>query len=633
MTQLQTQQKLSSRTYWPYSVLTILLLIPFIYTLLHVVPEADDFCRAARAHGLFDFSCGLQHAMKGWLEYGGRYTHHFLVYALGALVMYPWGAPMVCIGVLGIYWIGFFGIFSTISIHGMSGESFFGATLALLSLFASFYSFDTAYMLATDALGISIGNGFLLIVVWMLCLVWFLPSRRAWVASVGATFFGAAAAGCYEHATIATAIAVTSAMLMAMVYRHPNLRQFAFILAITIAFVCAALFAPGNWGRRGHTAFSLQRILTTVGEDAKAVAARALEWRYVVTAIAISCLLRPRWNQSLMARLSLPASLLAGAVGYVGILGCIVLLHALADLRMDSAHKHIASAILLGAYWVAFIILGCGAPLRRVFQTIPPIAIIIPAIAFLVLSPLYQKTMVNALGGNVLDFYRIQAGRWNWAKTRPGEDIVLPIPEITPYPVYMLEKLWPHFSAEDWPNTDAAYVCGVKSVTRQPLSPKSAYEAMRVSYNNVTGPPKATGLVQSRFFPSVQYGPNELFERDWLLLQLKEPARKVSILVLVEPERGRLVPKWVQRWATPLAAEEKQFRPGFLFSLLGPIRTFDLEKWCVSNTAGALYALPVRKPTKRAILGLYVSIDGSMFERVLYSEQTPQTHIDVGYQE
>lgn len=610
-----------SRTYWLYSVLVIILLFPFIYTLLHVVPEADDFCRAAKAQGMFDFVCGFQEALKYWLEYGGRYTHHFLVYFLGDVVMCPWGAPIICITVMFIYWIGYFGIFSTISIRGTSGESFFFATLALLTLCASFHSFDTVYMLATDALGIGSGNGLVLILIWMLCRVWFFPSHPCRWAAVGAIISGAAAAGCYEHAAVATTMAVAVAMVMALLYRHPNQRWFAIILVVVMGAVCAALFAPGNFGRRGDVNFSLMHILTLIIADGKLVAEKVLNWGYLVTPLAISLLLHPRWKQSLTERLSFPVTVLVSILGYAGLLSAIILLHAVADFRMANAVKLVASCLFLGSYWVMFIILGCGSTLHHISRKLPRFAIILPVIIVLLISPPYQKTAINTLGGNVLDFYRIQTGRWNWTKTRHGEDVVIPIPEISPYPVFAAENLVPQrldFPADHWPNPDAAYVLGVKSITRQALSPSAAYDTIRASHKEFfVSSQTTTDSVQSWLFTSVNTGPNELFERDWLVLRMERPARELSTLLLVESERERLMPRRFQRWLVSFALKRKQLASGFISSLFGPTRTFDPEKWRVSDPEGTVtYVLPLRKPTKRTILAAYISVDGSVFARV-----------------
>lgn len=132
------QDEVSPYIYWLYSLLALLLLAPFAYALLHAVPEADDFSRAVRAQGLFDVSGGLRETARTWLEHGGRYTHHFLVYSLGGVFVRPWGAPLLCTAPLVLYWAGFFGIFSTLSKRGASGEAFFFATLALLRHFTFF---------------------------------------------------------------------------------------------------------------------------------------------------------------------------------------------------------------------------------------------------------------------------------------------------------------------------------------------------------------------------------------------------------------------------------------------------------------------------------------------------------------
>ena len=365
-----------------YSLLAGALLAPFAYAAYFAFPFGDDFARSFLAHGLFDAIGGLHDMVWNWRHWSGRYTHHFLTVFLGDAVLTRAGYGTLCLSVMALYGVALHGIAGALVPQSRPADRLFIALAGLAALACGHEALNITYYVATDALGIGVGNGFTLVFVWALCRLWHLPEARKRDLAFAAAA-GVLAIGCYEHAALACCTAAAAAAWLAHRSGHPHRRAFFLVAGIALAFLLVSFLAPGNFARQRIRDVGEARIaaqLLAAGRDWLAVAPGALATHFALFAAFLGLAISPRTRPGLAAA---PAARIAatGLAAFVAASAAIVLVHALSDVRATDLPKLPASIHLLLGIPLGFLAIACGEPLRARLPRLPAWALALAMLA------------------------------------------------------------------------------------------------------------------------------------------------------------------------------------------------------------------------------------------------------------
>ena len=634
-----------------------ILLLPFFYAMLFTFPEGDDWPRAALALHLFDYNTALGDMLHAWRTWSGRYIHHFFVVFFGDAALHPTLYATICTTVLLVYGVGFWGIFRTVSASNNILRPILLASLCLLGLCCGYQAYDLTFTLLTEVLGIALGNAFVLLYVWGLCAVWFARTwRKTCLAAAGCTLAGLAAAGCYEHSTIAVGHISAFTFIMVLLYRHNTWRTFAFILSTNIFFIALSLFAPGNFARRGEKALHFGKILFDSAQEWVELLPMLFRREYIAVVVLTFFLLQPKWKQSLPQKIGNLKTLLLGATFCFSIMFCIIAMHTLSgygikgpemflellsklrevlSLENSVAYPLIklpASMAFLGLCFAGFTVCAFKPRAEKAGITKTQTAMILCGVCLLAFSSNMKQTVTNIVSGNLQNYAETQTSRQIWLTEQREGDVTMAQLETIPYPMWPVELVWDFTEPDAWPNSSQASVFNLTKITRQPLSAKAAFAAWEKrqlghdTYVMDANSPRealAEPLEQALLVEAIQGGPNDSFTRDWLFLWTQNPLENLSVLFLPPPGQGRLLPHFLQSALSTSFKEGQRETTSSMIRLAGPHRTFKAENWLVGNAAAHIYAFPLRKNSDKAIFEIWMSFDQKKWLQIPRNNEHP----------
>ena len=518
-----------------HSLAPALLLLPFLYAMFFTFPLGDDFARALKAQGLFDWIGGLKDLAWHWLHWSGRYTHHFLVVFLGDAVMTRAGYGAVCLGVLSLYGIALYGIYREIAAGARPQECLFLTLASLAALVAGHAALSNTFYVVTDALGLGIGNALVLMFVFALCRLWHLPNLRR-RDTVFALTCAACAIGCYEHAAVATFVAAALALWMATRAQHPNRATFERIATATLVFLLASFLAPGNFSRQRIREVSLTRIfeqLGFAGHDWLASAPGAVMSYFAILAVLIGLLVTPKVRSGL--RSVAPAAMaMASAAAFAALSAGIVVIHAFSDVRITAIAKLPASLHLLLGIVLAFALIPALAALRARVARVPAILVALPPIVLFAMSANTAAT-VRSIATGQLDAYAARmTQRLNVLAAVRNEDVRLAPLVTCPFPACAGEPV--PAGAAIWPAANIAGLYGQRSVaTAAPDGARirAAIEAAAARLQWIRVP----GSDLDAAYAALEPGPNRSYRDGWILVRGAQAPAGVTAAVRFAPPR------------------------------------------------------------------------------------------------
>lgn len=600
---------------WKYSVLTLILLIPFVYAMGFTFPLGDDFARSNEARHIFDFYGGLHEMGRAWWKWSGRYTHHFLVLFLGDLVVTRETYALACAGLGLLYFTSLYGIFSTLQGKGKGRESVFLALFCVFGIYSGHQSLFPTYYVLTDILSLGIANALVLTFIWALCRLWYAPqvSKKAMFFAISS---GILAVGCYEHSALATLLAAGLALVLAHLSGHPSKQAFLRVFVWIGIFFLLSFFCRGNFRRQTKRNVSLDVIsgqLENAWEDWLTYGFRLFSSALLIPALAVGVLASPRRRLPPVARISGLGVTALVVLGYIMLSAAIVLVHAMSDVTVGGTSKLPASLALLGAYLTAFLALYQGDGLRRAFSRLPALLVISPLLAALCLTSNMRRTVEGVMQGKAAAYAAALEQRYAWLaspQASAANPAVVSENEVIFFPAgheaFMLD-------AGDWPNKHIAEMYGVPAVRLGPLSAGTAYaEALtRGDLINIPVPPSLKNLGVERLGLGQGLGavPNETFRRDWLVVTAAKPLSALTVLSVPQEGDSRLLPVFAQRMLRERALSRAELtftgQERILDVISGIRHDFTMERWKVSAESGYVYALPVWHPTAGALAGLF----------------------------
>lgn len=592
------------RLSWKWCLPFGVLILPFVYSAFFTFPGGDDFDRANTARYIFDVYKAVESMGWSWWVWSGRYTHHFLVIFFGDAVWSRLGYAAVCLGVMGVYFLGMFGIFRELTGRREYSTPFVLALVGMLTFFAGHESLNLTYYLVTDALGLGIGNGIVLIFIWSLTRIWFCPhvEKRDVVFAVAS---GGIGIGCYEHAAVAIFITGCTGAALAFAYDHKHKAVFWKIAKWILFFFLLSFLARGNFRRQTKRSVSFEEMLANVqhaGIDWFKYSFIGFGSVFPVMAVLLARICPASWGQSFQKRWSLIWVLGGGLVVFIGVSGAIVLVHAMSDVTIGEASKLPASVGLLSAYIMLGVALGCRESLQKCLGWLPKGGALALAVLILVLSPNIQKTWIDTVSGTTALFGAEQARRFDVLMSHQGMNVSVCPLLTTAYPATSFGDPIPTHSSQ-WPNKQIRKMYGLKGL--QSVLPQKEKVLEQIASRPLEEAQYA------EYVPDVQAGPNESYLFDWLVFKPETPIQTLSVFTVTKNTEDRPVPEWLTKTINEVVLAKDSFEMGGIEQLAGVRRTFTGTSW-QDETSGA-WVVPVNVPGAADVVGVYVSGDGVDF--------------------
>lgn len=609
------------RISWKYSALVLLLLAPFVYAFFYTFPAEDDYCRANSALYLFDVWTGLTSIVSAWLRSSGRYVHHFLVVFLGDAVSWRAGYAGVCLGVLGVYAAALGGIWRRVGGAATRETSWFLALAGVATLLASCETLPMNYYFVTDALGVGLGDGMVLVHIWALCRLWHAeePTRFERLLPVVTAIVSI---GCYEHAAIGALVSSATAYWLARETRHPSRLAFLQVLLASIFFCLVAFLAPGNFARLQHTGGTTASVtskLMLAPRQWLFAAPRVFMSPYPLYALLLALVLPPLASRPGLRPLSLFKRIVMAVTVYAGLLTVAVVLHALGNLAIPAGSKLLESLVLLCAYALVFGLLLC-LPLHRVRPAgCSPALAVVPFCLCLALTSNVKRTVANGFNGALDHAAAVLARRDMVLRGAHGSQVrVAPLLSL-PFPSFYQQSFATEKTA--WSALQVSRYYGLLSAVIALPDGEAAYAAAYRLRAPVWTTPDESGVAFS-LATRVPLGPNATDVLDWLFVKVPEggalPAQ-LHVAWTQTPPLGALPvfarairdsllagPSWRRSWLTDCAAVPHT-------SVLAAARSFTIE---AQSGRERIVALPVRGQDGTDLGDVGVSFDGQVYHRI-----------------
>lgn len=598
--------------YWLLSTVIVVLLLPFFYSMTMLFPDADDLLRAVLANGLFDVPGGLAEMHRAWMEHSGRFTHHFLVVFLGDAAMSRTAYSVVCMGGLGITAAALYSIFSTLSSPGSKTIPLFLTLFCLLTIQCAHTAYHYTFTLLTDVLGITLGNSLVLVQISFLCRLWFCTSKRGVVVFTSLAILSAfLGSGCYEHAALASGAVSAAALLLALLYRHPNWRAYAAVLASTLTAMALSFLAPGNFARRGDD-FDTPLLSTAFGEWLQG-GLGMFSPAWVAMALTVACLLQPRWKEGLDDRLGPVSTLTAGILGISLLSFSICLMHTVANYSLSSASKLGASISVLGAYALVFLMLSMRHSLQRLHVDRLGLVIAVATLGTLCLSSNMANILGNVLGGNLKNHALMLTQQLDILRQNKDRDATVAAVEYFPFPIFPMGS---PTDPNDGRNLHMASLYENRSVRRLVSSGNYAYRAAQQTPPlPFTSAPLPAPVKSCTVFLNVKGSDADNSRKDWLLIRMSHELFFIDTVVVEEPSKHRLIPSFIQeRLATHYTGLESAD-----FSLLTRITGLSKTIWTgggwqvTTDGPDYVYMLPLRVSEDTPIRAIFAGWGGKVW--------------------
>jgi hypothetical protein len=605
---------------WKYTLFLLIIIVPFGYAAFFCMPMADDFARANAAQGLFDWISGLKEVRDYWLNWSGRYLHHFMVIFLGYAVKTSFGYASVCLGVISIYLLALHGIFLQLCGAYRLKTVIFLAISGLATLLAAHQALPYTYYIVTDALGLGLGNALVLVHIWALCRLWYARQSTFWVAAFPC-LTSILTIGCYEHGAIAALLASGVALWMACEAKHPLKRVFFYVMIVSIVFFLVSFLAPGNFTRQHVRNVNADLIIAQLKEalwDWIYFAPHVFVTPYVAYAILVGIIVSPCRQCADVQKISIKKILSACVLLFVSLSGMIIVVHALSDVTLGMASKLSESLTLLCAYLLVFTSIYTLCHFEWLLARLSPWMIILPFYIIVVLCHNTQATMGNALNGSLRQIGLAQEARQAVLKQSMGKDVHLAPFTFLPFPAVFSQIF--SGDAAAWPNPQAAVFYDVRSVSLGPPSTEQALKAASVIA------PLQWVLDSSRIsfclVKHVKGSPNETYDLDWLFLKA-EPGISMpkKLYVVFTKATGYGVYSMMVKMIRSLMLSSRSFHRNWLTDCVSMPRDIVVDDKKVPENTGlnemeAIVALPLSEYTTNEIEKVFISFDGKSYRQI-----------------
>ncbi|RXF77237.1 hypothetical protein EKK70_07850 [Desulfovibrio sp. DS-1] len=621
------------RIRWQHSIPLILLLVPFFWAMGFTFPVGDDFARSNEARFWFDIPQALESMGRSWWTWSGRYTHHFLVIFLGKSAESRFGYTLVCIAICLLYWGALWNIFSELSHNKRKAEAFFIASVCMLALYSCYPTLSMSFYEVTDILGITFGNGLVLLFIGRVCALWNaerVHSKDVWISSVP----GILAVGCYEHSAVATVAVSVCAYVMAARVGHKHKSVFLKIVVVMAGFFLLSFLARGNFRRQTKRSVSwalMQEQLLPVVPMTFELLFKFFSSFFAVVCVWLGIVAGGEAGVSARngekARGFHPAYvLLCGLLmAFLVVLG-IVTVHALSDMPILSAGKFSASVLLLLSCVAVFVFVHTLQPVRcmvmqRMDRGVCVLASAIVLVVVLLMQPAYGDTVYSILSGETAAYAASKEKRnaylqWKGFDAERGvqavsRELLAPYPNAFGFAI--------PGSPEEWPASKVAQMFGVDAVSAMLPDP---VVALRVAADRgrlgdlvpiEDGPGGCAAVVEK----DVVAGPNDTFRFHWLFADMSgRRLGNVVTVVLLHRQSARPLPVALQRrYESQLLGRERV--PVDEMPLIAGIRhSWNFREWTADTGSRPWLAIPVAAPEWGEVKAVFVSIDGSDFFRM-----------------
>uniref|UniRef100_B8DRX5 Uncharacterized protein n=1 Tax=Nitratidesulfovibrio vulgaris (strain DSM 19637 / Miyazaki F) TaxID=883 RepID=B8DRX5_NITV9 len=621
------------RIRWQYSIPLILLFVPFIWAMGFTFPVGDDFARSNEARFWFDIPQALESMGRSWWTWSGRYTHHFLVIFLGKSAESRFGYALVCSAACLLYWGALWNIFSELSHSKRKAEAFFIASVCMLALYSCYPTLGISFYEVTDILGITFGNGLVLLFVGRVCALWNaerVRSQDVWISSMP----GILAVGCYEHSAVATIAVSVCVYVLAARVGHKHKSVFLKIVVVMAGFFLLSFLARGNFRRQTKRAVSWAQML----EQLLPVFSMTFELliKFLSSFFAVVCV----WLGTVAGGCSdvsaqngtkvrgfSPAYVLSGCLlmAFLVTLG-IVTVHALSDVPISSTGKLSASVLLLISCVAVAMCVHVLRPVRCFVVQWMDRGVYILVSAFvivmvLLMQPAYGDTVYSIFSGETTAYAASKEKRnaylrWKGFDAERGVQAVSR-ELLAPYP----NAVWFAIpgSPEEWPASKVAQMFGVDAVAAMLPDPAVALRvaADRGRLGGLVpigdGPGGCAAVVER----DIVAGPNDTFRFHWLLADVAgcEPGNVVTV-VLLHRQSARPLPVALQRRYERQLLDRERVPVDEMPLFAGIRHSWNFREWTADTGSGPWLAIPVAAPEWGEVKAVFVSVNGSDFRRV-----------------
>jgi hypothetical protein len=312
----------------------------------------------------------------------------------------------------------------------------------------------------------------------------------------------------------------------------------------------------------------------------------------------------------------------AGALVFVALSAGIVIVHALSDVRVTATPKLPASLYLLLGAVLAYVSIACARKLRNGASRVPAVVVVSPVILLFALSTNTTATLRSILSGQ-LDAYAANMTRRLevLSATKHGEVQLAPL-QACPFPACVGEPIPANSST--WPAAYIAKLYEQRSVVTAAADPSRAYAsflaAPLVPWTRLSENLDAAYAV-------LNPGPNATYLDGWVFVRAAHSAVPPSASVITVP---------LKPWGYLPAGFESARRadlfsaPSFAFtaphSYFGRPHKLGLAAVKPDHAAGtgalpAIYGAPLGLPDPADVSAIFVSLDGTMYNRLSTSRQ------------
>jgi hypothetical protein len=621
---------------WYYTLPILILFSPFALAMGYTFPLADDFARANEARIWFDVGQALESMGRSWWTWSGRYTHHFLVIFFGKSAESRFGYMAICALLSSLYWISLWGIFSELLKKTDRAKAFFISSICMLGLYSCHPSLPISFYEVTDLLGITAGNGFVLLFIWSLCALWnskTISRKHRW-ATLGSAI---AAIGCYEHSAIATPLIALLACAIALYSDHHHKRFFVTVLIVSCVFFFIAFFARGNFRRQTKRNVSFEQVTNQLILAFDAWISFA--FTFFSSAFLTLCI----WIGTCVGRDDAPplqqSSPKISAIKYIVLCtfsvlfltSGIIIVHALSDVPIQNESKLTSSILLLTAYLVGACSITVGQPIRRLLKRtrLQNGYIIVTGILlalFFTQQYNFQQTLYSQFSGEAAAYAASKEKRnafLYWQSFVPdNRHIIVSRELLSPHPNAVGYAIPDH--PQKWPADNAAAMFGVRAVSAllpSAITALSHQSTQNLWTNNAAIPVTDSSSIRLVVHKNITAGPNDTFRFHWIFIDsLQEPLKSLKTVVFLNRQSNMLTPRWIQNYFTRDLLTQDCVPQEQMPSLVGIHQQWDVNEWAIvphdEAKISCSHAIPVAAPEWGEIKAVFASVNNSDFVRL-----------------